>query len=89
MCKFLAKNKTVIPHSPFSPDLATCDCFLFPELKVVLKGSRFNNVTKVQANCERHFLSSKRLTSGNASNGGATAELAVQNPTGTTLKGTA
>jgi hypothetical protein len=77
VCKFLAKNKTVIPHPPFSPDLVMCYFFLFPKLKVVLQGSRLNNVTMVQANCERHFLSFKQLTSGNTSNGGATTKLAV------------
>ena len=31
--QFLAKNNmTVIPHPPYSPDLATCDFFLFPNL---------------------------------------------------------
>ena len=30
----LAKNNmTVIPHPPYSPDLAPCDFFLFPKLK--------------------------------------------------------
>ena len=33
--QFLAKNNiTVIPHPPYSPDLAPCDFFLFPKLKL-------------------------------------------------------
>ena len=33
--QFLAKNNmTVIPHPLYSPDLAPCDFFLFPNLKL-------------------------------------------------------
>jgi hypothetical protein len=46
--KFLARNDmTVVPHPPYSPDSALCNFFLFPELKVTLKGRRFNNVTMI------------------------------------------
>jgi hypothetical protein len=41
--QFLVKYKTdVIPHLPYSPDLAPCDFFLFPKTKLKLKGRRFN-----------------------------------------------
>ena len=34
VCEFLAKNNTIIlPQPLYSPDLATCDFFLFPKLK--------------------------------------------------------
>jgi hypothetical protein len=37
--QFLAKHKmAVIPHPPYSPDLAPCDFFLFPKMKLKLKG---------------------------------------------------
>jgi len=37
--QFLAKNNmTVISHPPNSPDLAPCDFFLFPKLKLRMKG---------------------------------------------------
>jgi len=37
--QFLAKNNmTVIPHPPYSPDLAPCDFSLFPKLKLRMKG---------------------------------------------------
>jgi len=40
---FLAKNNmVVIPHSTYSPDLAPCDFFLFPKIKLKLKGRRFD-----------------------------------------------
>ena len=33
MTEFLQKEKvTVLPHPPYSPDLAPCDYFLFPRL---------------------------------------------------------
>jgi len=39
--QFLAKNKiAVIPHPPYSTDLAPCDFFLFPKMKLKLKGHR-------------------------------------------------
>lgn len=48
--EFLATNKmTVIPHPPYSSHLAPCDFFLFPQLKMALKGRRFNETTWVQA----------------------------------------
>ena len=32
---------TLVPHPPYSPDLASSDLFLFPKLKMKLKGQRF------------------------------------------------
>jgi hypothetical protein len=34
-------------HPPYSPDLASCDFWLFPKLKDVLKGS---DITDIQRN---------------------------------------
>jgi transposase len=31
-------NMVIVPHPPYSPDLAPCDFFLFPKLKMKLKG---------------------------------------------------
>jgi hypothetical protein len=43
--EFLTKNNTtVIPHPPYSPDLAPCDFSLFPRLKIKLKGRRFDTI---------------------------------------------
>jgi hypothetical protein len=36
----------VIPRQPYSPDLAPCDFFLFPKMK--LKGSRFDTIEEIQ-----------------------------------------
>jgi hypothetical protein len=46
---FLAKHSIpVVPHPPYSPDLAPCDFFLFPRLKSILKGKRFQDVAEIQ-----------------------------------------
>ena len=38
ICSYLAKHLTsVVPHPPYSPDLAPADFFLFPKLKTTLK----------------------------------------------------
>ena len=39
---------TIIPHPPYSPDLAPCDFFLFPTMKKTLKGKRFATVEEVK-----------------------------------------
>jgi len=52
--EFLAQNKiTMLPHPPYSPDLAPCDFFLFPKLKTHLKGHNFGIVENVQAAATR------------------------------------
>jgi len=37
----------LLPHPPYSPDLAPCDFFLFPELKKHLRGHRFETDSEV------------------------------------------
>jgi hypothetical protein len=40
---FLAKhNIPVVRQAPYSPDMAACDFWLFPHLKMQLKGTRFD-----------------------------------------------
>jgi hypothetical protein len=49
MQRFLApKNMAVVPHPPYSPDLAPCDFFLFSRMKSKLKGRHFQDVTEIQ-----------------------------------------
>jgi transposase len=43
------KNITVLENSPYSPDLARCDFYLFPKVKSVLKGTHFVSVEHVKA----------------------------------------
>jgi len=44
---------TVIPHPPYSPDLAPCDFFLFPKLKLRMKGRRFDTIEEFQEESQR------------------------------------
>ena len=43
------QNITVIPHPPHSPYLTPCDFFLFPNLKLRLKGRRFDTTEETHA----------------------------------------
>ncbi|XP_035228106.1 uncharacterized protein LOC118200271, partial [Stegodyphus dumicola] len=46
---FLAKTKTtILPHPPYSPDLAPYDFFLFPELARCLQGHQFQSSDEVK-----------------------------------------
>jgi hypothetical protein len=44
---------TVIPHSPYFPDLASCDFFLLPKMKLKLKGRRFVTIEEIQTESQR------------------------------------
>jgi len=47
--KFLAnRNVAVLHHTPYSPDLAPADYFLFPKLKFSLKGRHFQTVEEIR-----------------------------------------
>ena len=37
----------VVPHPPYSPDLAPADFFLFPKLKTTLRGHRFQTIGEI------------------------------------------
>jgi hypothetical protein len=38
----------VLSHPPYSPDLVPADFLLFPKLKIVMKGMRFEAVSFIQ-----------------------------------------
>jgi histone-lysine N-methyltransferase SETMAR len=42
------KNVTILYHPPYSPDLSLPDYFLFPKLKIKLKGLHFAEVAEIQ-----------------------------------------
>jgi transposase len=44
-----------VPHPPYSPDLAPADFFLFPKLKIDLKGRRFQTIEEIQENAIREL----------------------------------
>jgi hypothetical protein len=46
---YTKNNVTVVPHPPYSPDLALCDFYLFPQLKMKLKGRRFDTIEVIEA----------------------------------------
>jgi len=47
--EFLAKKSIpVLPHPPYSPDLAPSDFYLFPKLKLKLKGHHFGTIENIQ-----------------------------------------
>jgi hypothetical protein len=43
----------VMPQPLYSPNLAPCDFFLFPKLKLKLKGRRFYTTEQIQAESQR------------------------------------
>ena len=48
---FLAKhNIPLIRQAPYSPDMAPCDFWLFPKLKMPLKGTRFESGEDITRN---------------------------------------
>lgn len=59
--RFLANYQIPrICHPPYSPDLAPADFFLFPKLKLNVKGRFFEDVSTIQASCTEHL---KAITS--------------------------
>jgi hypothetical protein len=43
--EFVTNNTVIVPHPPYSPDLAPCDFALFPKLNMKLKGRRFETMS--------------------------------------------
>jgi len=49
VCQFLTqKNVTTLYRLPYSPDLSPPDYYLFPKLKMKLKGLHFADVAEIQ-----------------------------------------
>jgi histone-lysine N-methyltransferase SETMAR len=42
-------NVTLLPHTPYSPDLSPCDFVLFPRPEKRVKGRRHENIEAIQA----------------------------------------
>jgi len=42
------KQVATLNHAPYSPDLSTADYFLFPKVKLQLKGARFDKTEGIQ-----------------------------------------
>jgi hypothetical protein len=47
--EFLAKNDMItMDHPSFLPDLAPCDVFLFPKVKMIMQGEHFGGCREYQ-----------------------------------------
>ncbi|KMQ87583.1 mariner transposase [Lasius niger] len=55
MAKVHELGYELLPHPPYSPDLAPCDFFLFPNLKIWLGGKRFSSNEKAIAAVDEYF----------------------------------
>lgn len=54
--EYKAKNSiNTIEQPPYSPDLAPCDFFLFPKLKLQLRGTRFDSIEAIKQNSQREL----------------------------------
>jgi hypothetical protein len=52
--QFLAKHQmAIIPYPPYAPNLAPCEFFLFPKMKLKLKEHRLDITEEIQAEPER------------------------------------
>ena len=49
------RNIAVLEQTPYSPDLAPCDFFLFPKLKEVIKGTRFQDLEAIKTDVMREL----------------------------------
>ena len=57
MQSFLAKHQsTQVTQPSYSPDLASCDFWLFPKLKSPLKGKRFQTIDEIQESSTRQLM---------------------------------
>lgn len=48
LAKIGSSDIQMIPHPPYSPDLAPCDFAIFPAIKSLMRGTNFRNVRTVQ-----------------------------------------
>ena len=55
IAKLIELRYELLPHPPYSPDLAPCDFFLFPNLKKWLDGKKFTSNEEVIAETEAYF----------------------------------
>ena len=85
---FLAKhNIPLIRQAPYSPDMAPCDFWMFPKLKVPLKGTRLNQEKTLCRTWQPSWTWFHKKLSRNVSNNGRTAGRSVCITKEITLKG--
>jgi transposase len=49
-------NIPVVRQAPYSPDMAPCDFWLFPKLKMPLKGTRFESREDIMRNAMAQLI---------------------------------
>ncbi|CAK9827766.1 Mariner Mos1 transposase [Anthophora retusa] len=53
---YLTKNNiNTVPQAPYSPDMAPCDFFLFPRLKLPLRGKHFETIEAIKENSQKEL----------------------------------
>ena len=50
----------LLPHPPYNPDLATCDFWLFPNLKNRLRGNKYESVEELRCAVNKHLREMSR-----------------------------
>jgi hypothetical protein len=86
--EFLAhKGIITLPHPPYSPDLAPCDFFFFPKMKLQLKGHCFDRVKEIQQGSQNVLDTLQNKTSSMRSSSCNGAGIDVSLHKGTILKG--
>jgi len=89
ICSYLTKHqKPIVPHPPYSPDLAPADFFLFPKLKTTLKGRLFQTIEEIQENATRELRAITESAFQEAFQKRKNVENGVLPVEGTTLRGT-
>jgi len=84
---WLPKTLQWFPTPSYSPDLAPCDFFQFPKMKLRLKGRRFDTTEEIHTESQE-VIDTYLRTSRDAWNSGKHAGMAVYMPKGTTSKET-
>ena len=63
----------VVQQPPYSPDMAPCDFWLSPQLKTVLKGTRFEDIAQLSRMRRARWTPFQKTLSKNVSSSGRTA----------------
>jgi hypothetical protein len=85
---WLPKTLQWFPPPPSLPDLARCALFLYPKMKLRLKGRRFDMTEEIHVETQEVIDTHTLRTSRGAWNHGKHAGIAVYIPKGTTSKET-
>jgi len=76
--EFLASHGIpVVQQPPYSPDMTPCDFWLFPQLKTVMKGKRFEDIDAIKKNATSTLNTIPKDSFKNVSSSGRTAGSSV------------